>query len=240
MKTEIKARLKRNRLDGLAIDLYACLIKTYRNIIGLDQRKICQYLRESDVKMLHLGCGLNMLKDWLNTDGLPSSKEAVWLDATGTYPFPEASFDFVFSEHMIEHVAYADAQRMLKECFRVLKSGGRLRISTPDLAFLIGLYGDGKSELQRDYIDWSAKTLGDPAHREDVFVINMFVRAWGHTFIFNEGVLRSCMEQAGFANVIRCELNSSTATPLQNLENEERMPRGFLRLESLILEGIKR
>jgi SAM-dependent methyltransferase len=49
-------------------------------------------------------------------------------------PFADASFDWVFSHAVIEHVA--DAQRYLHECARVLKPGGSMYLSTaPYLSF---------------------------------------------------------------------------------------------------------
>ena len=66
----------------------------------------------------------------------------MYLDATQTFPLPDCSFDYIFSEHMIEHVTYQNGKRMILECYRVLKPGGLLRISTPDLSFLVDLYKD--------------------------------------------------------------------------------------------------
>jgi ubiquinone/menaquinone biosynthesis C-methylase UbiE len=73
---------------------------------------------------------------------------------------------------------------MLTESFRVLKRSGKIRISTPNLAFLVDLTRPNKSDLQRAYIKWAANayTSGAPDDNE-VFVINNFVRDWGHTFI---------------------------------------------------------
>ncbi len=49
-------------------------------------------------------------------------------------PFPDRAFDLVLSHAVIEHVA--DAARYLRECRRVLKSGGRMYLSTsPYLSF---------------------------------------------------------------------------------------------------------
>ena len=49
-------------------------------------------------------------------------------------PFADASFDWVFSHAVIEHVA--DAQRYLHECARVLNPGGSMYLSTaPYLSF---------------------------------------------------------------------------------------------------------
>ena len=49
-------------------------------------------------------------------------------------PFPDRAFDLVLSHAVIEHVA--DAERYLRECARVLKTGGRMYLSTaPYLSF---------------------------------------------------------------------------------------------------------
>jgi SAM-dependent methyltransferase len=58
-----------------------------------------------------------------------------FLQADGlALPFRDASFDWVFSHAVIEHVA--DAPRYLRECARVLRPGGRMYLSTaPYLSF---------------------------------------------------------------------------------------------------------
>jgi predicted SAM-dependent methyltransferase len=164
------------------------------------------------------------------------------LDATQNFPFKDGIFSCVFSEHMIEHVPYAGGAAMLKECQRVLAPGGTIRISTPDLRFLIDLYlaGDRRSALQNDYIKWATDTFVRNAPGYDpVFVINNFVRDWGHLFIYDEKILRFSLEQAGFTNVTRQELNASPLEALRNLEFEPRLPSGFLRLETMTLEATK-
>lgn len=192
------------------------------------------------MKKLHLGCGGHVLPGWLNTDLRPRSSEVVKLDATAPFPFDSGSFDYVFSEHMIEHVTHAQGLGMLKECRRVLRAGGKLRVATPDLAFLIDLYREPKTPLQLDYIGWATQRFIPSAPGSmDTFVINNFVRDWGHQFIYDEKVLRLSMQTAGFEAIVRCELSRSEDAELRDLEREERMPPGFLRLESMVLEGRK-
>ena len=204
-----------------------------------DEAITTSYLSGRPPYRLHIGCGLNILPGWLNSDYYPANKDLLHVDAEKSFPFPDETFDFIFSEHMIEHIPYPSAHHMLLECFRVLKPGGTIRISTPDLNFLIALYGE-KSNLQLSYIKWSQEKFVPWApEATDTFVINNFVRDWGHCFVYDEKTLRSAMQNAGFDPVVRCRINESAFPELRGLENENRMPPGFLRLETLTMEGTK-
>lgn len=233
--------ISRVSLDSLARRLYRNARNLPRAIAGVNKKIIEQYLGQIKIRKLHLGCGSNIIDGWLNSDYSPKSNHVVSLDITKTYPFDDETFDYIFSEHLIEHVSYVQVQRMLKECFRVLKDSGKVRISTPDLLFLISLYQSEKSELQKKYIRWATENFVNSApYCEDTFVINNYVRDWGHIFIYDEKVLRFSLEKAGFKEITKCNLNESEDEILRNLENEQRLPEGFLRLESLTLEGIKK
>jgi predicted SAM-dependent methyltransferase len=207
--------------------------------IGSDAKTVAAYLGANVVRKLHIGCGVHVLAGWLNTDFV-RSRDVLYLDATRPLPFGNAQFDYVYSEHMIEHITFAEGQRLLKECWRILKPGGRLRIATPDLMFLFGLCRDHKSSVQSQYIEWSVQHFVPEAPvPSEAFVINNFFRDWGHRFIYNEDVLCDSMDAAGFVNILRCELNASDDAQLRNLEHESRLPRGFLELETFVLEGTK-
>jgi predicted SAM-dependent methyltransferase len=231
-------RIKGSRLDRVARQVYGNFQRVGRDVAGVDKRIIDQYLDRHSVKKLHLGCGHHPLVHWLNTDLSPRIRNVVAVDVTRKFPFPAETFDYVFSEHMIEHISYTQGHAMLRECFRILKPGGKIRVSTPDLAFLIDMYAKPKSELQDRYIKWVTESFIRHAPAcEDVFVINNFVRDWGHTFIYDEKTLKASLEMAGFKNISRCGLNESDDKNLRYLENESRMPPGFVRLESLTLEA---
>ena len=204
------------------------------------RRIVRRYLETVSPRGLHLGCGVHPLAGWLNTDLAARAPDVIELDATRTFPFEDGVFDFVFSEHMIEHLPYAAAGGMLAECFRTLKPGGTVRISTPDLAFLLALFGRPLTAIQQQYVEWSIKSfVGHAPRPAPVFVLNNFVRDWGHQFIYDEETLRRSLEAAGFVDVVRCALNDSRHAALRDLENEGRMPPGFLRLETMTFEGTK-
>ncbi len=46
-------------------------------------------------------------------------------------PFPDGSFDLVFHQGLLEHFREGDAENLLKENIRVLKSGGLLLVDVP-------------------------------------------------------------------------------------------------------------
>ncbi len=205
-----------------------------------DGRVIESYLGGHEVKKLQIGTGYNPLGDWLNSDFDPPSDDIIYLDATKTLPFDDCTFDCLFSEHMIEHIAYPEGLNFLEECHRVLKPGATLRVATPNLQFLIELYRTNKTPLQKAYVEWATdEYVSSSGSFEDTFVINNFVRSWDHSFIYDEKVLRCAMEKAGFTSVVRRELNESENEELRGLENENRMPNGFLKLETLVLEATK-
>ena len=103
----------------------------------VDRQLVKKYLSQNDIRKLHIGCGNNILDGWLNSDYYPHSAAILHLDATQRFPLGNDEFDYIFSEHMIEHVSYLQGLQMLIDCFRILRTNGKVRISTPDLSFLI-------------------------------------------------------------------------------------------------------
>lgn len=236
----VKHWLQASGLDGPARALRRSLSHAGRQAGGVDRHLLTRYLATEPWPRLHIGCGTHTLPGWLNADQEPRARNVLSLDATRPFPLPTGRFHAVFSEHMIEHVPHAGGAAMLRECWRVLKPGGRVRITTPDLAFVLDLYNPLPTALQQDYLRWSAAVFARGAPVADpAFVINNFVRAWGHQFIYDERTLRRSMAAAGFVGIERRPLSESGEPLLCHLENLERMPQGFLALESFTLEGVK-
>jgi len=214
---------------------------TKKAFLGTDEKTVNNYMRTNSVKKLQIGCGNNILEGWLNADLRPPLDNAVHLDATKRFPFEDSTFSYIFSEHVIEHLSYPEGINMLSECYRVMSSGSKIRIATPNLSFLFNLYKPSKSEVESEYLKWSVDTYdikGVSSHA-DTFIINNFVRDWGHKFIYDEKILRAALEEAGFSNVESFNLTESNNEELKGLENIDRMPHDFLRLETMIFEATK-
>jgi predicted SAM-dependent methyltransferase len=198
------------------------------------------YLARAEPKKLQVGCGANLLSGWLNSDTRPLTAAVMFLDATKRFPFEDDTFDYVFSEHMIEHVSFRDGMFMLGECFRILKPGGRIRISTPDIDFLMRLYARPGDELHRAYVKWATQRfIRDAPLDHPVFVINNFFRDWGHRFIYSKDIMAAALTSLGFLTPEFLPISGSRDPHLAGLENPRRMPPGFLQLETLSVEGRK-
>ena len=198
---------------------------------------IAKYLKNNEIKKLHVGAGNRKIKDWLNTD-LGNKKIMPVVDVTKKFPFNDNIFDYIFSEHMIEHIKYRDGLKMLNESYRVLKVNGKIRISTPDLQFLIDLYLQKNNQIQTDYINWSCKTyqLTEGSITE---LINNYFHSWGHQFIYDKKTIENTLKKIGFKKIEFFNINESNNRELKDLENETRLPENFLQLESLSVEATK-
>ncbi|TKB79785.1 MAG: methyltransferase domain-containing protein [Nitrospira sp.] len=65
-------------------------------------------------------------------------------DLTRPFPWNGESVDAVYSSHTLEHLTREQGRAFLRECYRVLRKGGVIRIIVPDLQPLVEDYQRGK------------------------------------------------------------------------------------------------
>lgn len=204
---------------ALVILASACSKKDVGRTWSADERQIVDdYMRTEPVKRLQVGAGGRNIKGWLNTDLEPMPGE-VFLDAGAQFPFPDKTFKYIYAEQLIEHLTYGQALMFVRESFRVLQPGGRIRLTTPDLLLLIALYTETKTPLQQKVLDVEDKFNGFPKTvRRETAWFNMLNHRWGHQFLYDPESLKMTLETAGFTTVTPVKLGESDAQDLQNIE----------------------
>ena len=231
---------QRGRLRRMLRPPFDLLVLAARKAAALDRRISRRYLADHALRKLQIGAGGNPLPGWLNSELQPLRRNVLHLDAARPFPFADDSFDYVFSEHVIEHLTLEEGERMLGECFRVLRPGGTIRLSTPDLVFLTGLLKAERSPMGEAYIRWAIEQfVPEQAWAGAVAVFNNGMRAWGHRFIYDAQTLEAALRRAGFGKARRCEAGESRDPELRGLENVGRAPPGIIAAVSLILEAVK-
>jgi predicted SAM-dependent methyltransferase len=214
------------------------------SILSIRQRR--RYLRHTNVRKLHLGCGKNILDGWLNTDLKFRRNRVSFLDVSKAFPFQNECIDFVFCEHVLEHLTFSQTMNLLRECHRVLRPQGLVRIATPSIHFVFDLLNNGNDPKNRNYVLWAAqKFLGRDGvdydeYHANIYVISNFFRNFGHRVIHSHESLKGLLLQTGFSKIQQEEIGKSEIPELCMLEQHGRIiPEEFNRLETFVLEARK-
>lgn len=159
---------------------------------------------------LCLGSGAAPIPGWLNAD--LDARADLRLDLRGPLPFEAASAALIYSEHVLEHLEFETGQRLLRECRRVLRPDGVLRIAMPDLEHLLAAFaGDWRAQ---EWLRWPGYAGIDTR----VHMLNVAFHGWQHRYLYDFEELEVRLRAAGFAEVTRCELGTSTEAALCGLE----------------------
>lgn len=131
-------------------------------------------------------------------------------------PLNDNAVDFVYSSHFLEHLFLKDAQALLKESWRVLKPGGVVRVSVPDLAYAVKIYNLGqKREMLENYFF---------VNDDDSYYAR-------HKYMYDFSILSEELKKAGFKIINQCTFQNGATPDLKILDNREE--------ESLFVEAIK-
>ena len=115
--------------------------------------KSAQPTIEGRPHLLNFGCGSALHPEWINLDSSAVAPDVVVHDLRHGLPVPSDSFDAAYGSHVLEHLDPDAASRLLRECYRILRPGGILRIVVPDLETIARLYLDSLERAATGDID---------------------------------------------------------------------------------------
>jgi SAM-dependent methyltransferase len=119
-------------------------------------------------------------------------------------PLLDASADYIYSSHFLEHLFRQDARNLLVDSFRVLRPGGTLRVVVPDLAYAVSLYADGRAdEMLTQYF----------------FVEDDNSYYARHKYMYDFEMLAALLREIGFKDVRRCAFQQGETPDLGLLDN---------------------
>ena len=123
------------------------------------------------MKYLNLGCGSKLHPAWINVDMYATNEFVIACNFLDGIPFEDSYFDVVYHSHVLEHFSPEKGLQFVKECCRVLKPGGIIRMVLPDLERIICEYQKNMTRFDKndagaeyDY-DWILLELYDQAVR---------------------------------------------------------------------------
>lgn len=131
-------------------------------------------------------------------------------------PIQDGVVDYLYTSHFVGHLFRKGAAHLLKECYRVLKLGGVLRVSVPDLEYAVSLYSKGESE----------KMLIAYFFVEDDY--SYYAR---HKYMYGYNMLSDILSNSGFNDISRCDYRQGSTPDIELLDNRPE--------DSLIVEAVR-
>ena len=178
------------------------------------------------VQYLNVGCGENVRNTFINLDyRWQPGIDICWDITRKNYPLADNNLIGIYSEHCLEHIDFESCRHSLAEFFRLLNSGGRVRLVVPDGEIYMDAY-------QAQKLDPDQKAPYGEAEDTVMISINRVMRGWGHQFIYDFTTLRLLLQEAGFTDVEKCALMVGT-DPTLLIDSADREP------ESLYVEAVK-
>lgn len=158
----------------------------------------------ASVRRVHVGCGPHhRLEGWHNVDIRAFPTVDTVMDVTRVWPFTD--LEYVYAEHFLEHLELEEGTRFLEQAGASLRRGGILRLSTPNLDWVM--------RTHFDFLDGTAER-----RLEDTFRTNRAFHGWGHRFLYTDAMLRFLLEGMGFGPVRFFEYGVSDDPNLRGLE----------------------
>jgi len=189
---------------------------------------------------LNLGCGSIRPLGWVNTDGswnanlqrIPilgkvvnrflntvhyEDNNLIYMNLNNKWGYRDNSVDIVYASHLFEHLSLSSANLFLSEAYRVLKTGGTIRIVVPDLYKICKKYIEEYEKSEKDsteFIMWAINM-----HREGQYgahipfwkkiILELQGYPHQHKFMYDAKSLTNKLIDFGFKDILSLEYGFS-------------------------------
>jgi predicted SAM-dependent methyltransferase len=151
------------------------------------------------------------------------------MDASRRLPFLSESVDKIYCSHFLEHVPPDKGKHVLKECYRVLKKDGIMRLVVPDLFWHAERYVKETIKIH------SGSQLPDDRSVHDKFLETVYGaylsnKRYGasHCYMYDLPTLIFIQKKIGFKKIRKCQYKVGEDEELPKYDTR---PEGSLRIE---------
>jgi len=171
-------------------------------------------MTDQPLTKINLGSGHYKLTGWINVDIDLESRPDVLTDLSCDLPFRDHSANFMHTEDFIDQLELEGARRFLRECHRILRPGGVIRVLTPDVEQLCAMYIKQPNDLKALWRDHVGVPLDYGTAAE---IVNVGMRFAGHTFLYDAETFQLLARDSGF-EPRRVAFNESEFSELRGLD----------------------
>jgi predicted SAM-dependent methyltransferase len=194
------------------------------------KRILRRQLTSSD--RLNIGCGTNFVENWINIGlfDIPgaiyfSSKiknQALFIhfDMTQELPIDPNTVQYIYASHFIEHLNFPQGLIFVKNCYKVMRKDGIIRLTFPDLELWIQKYLENDLNFFKKYYDFTKNINNLPELKTKGEIFMSQVHGWGHEWCYDFDSIKDLLERTGFSNVTRKKAFESSLPDIEKLEPE--------------------
>lgn len=210
------------------------------------------YLRKhfSDKDKLNIGCGFNYVENWINI-GLfqlhlmpyyvyllkkkKNETTVIHFDMNQDFPINPTSIKYIYASHFIEHLTFEQGINFTKNSYKVMKKGGKIRLTCPDLETWTKKYYKKDNDFFDKYYNTNKEfnRLPELKTRGEIFMSQL--HGWGHKWGYDFESLKDILERAGFSNIEKKQVLDSSLPDIKKLEPTV----GMRALETVFVEAEK-
>jgi predicted SAM-dependent methyltransferase len=161
---------------------------------------------------LHLGCGPRLLEGWANLDAAINPAIITAKLPRGLRRFKDVSAQFIYTSHFLEHIDYPnEATEFVRQCYRILRRGGVLRIVVPSIEKIIAAYTND----DKDFFEIQATLHPDWCTTKLEHLMYALQQDGRHRYGYDFETMKKLLIMGGFTQIVQSDFNSSEFTELR-------------------------